>query len=80
LKVTAHPEFSNDGALQARFQREAHILVNLRDPHIVRIVDYGNDQNMNYIAMDYIAGQNLKYFLINENTLDALRAINYTVK
>src|SRR5204863_2862379 len=77
LKVM-HPEFSNDGELQARFQREAHILLNLRDSHTVRIVDYGYDQNMNYIAMDYIDGQNLKYFLINETSLDALRAINYT--
>src|SRR3982074_1026760 len=36
-----HIELSNDGDLLARFQREAHIHMNLSDPHVVRIVDYG---------------------------------------
>src|ERR1700731_4940440 len=61
-----HLELSNDGELLARFQREAHILLSLSDPHIVRIVDYGNDTNMYFIVMDYIDGQNLKYHLIKQ--------------
>lgn len=72
-----HLELSNDGELLARFQREAHILLNLSDSHIVRIVDYGNDGNMNYIVMDYIDGQSLKYYMINDGPMDPLRAINY---
>jgi serine/threonine protein kinase len=72
-----HLELSNDGELQARFQREAHILLNLNDPHIVRIVDYGYDNNMNYIVMDYIDGQNLKYYMINDGLMEPLRALNY---
>ncbi|MBA2680302.1 MAG: protein kinase [Ktedonobacteraceae bacterium] len=73
-----HLELSDDGELLARFQREAHILLNLSDPHIVRIFDYGNDNNMNYIVMDYIDGQSLKYYMINEGPLEPLRSINYT--
>ena len=61
-----HVELSNDDELLARFQREAHILLGLSDPHIVRIVDYGNDDNMHYIVMDYIDGQNLKYHMLTE--------------
>jgi len=72
-----HFELSSDGELLARFQREAHILLNLSDPHIVRIFDYGNDNNMYYIVMDYIDGQSLKYYMINENSLEPLRSINY---
>lgn len=72
-----HMEFSNDGELLARFQREAHILLNLSDPHIVRIVDYGNDNNTHFIAMDYIDGQNLKYYLITYGPMEAGRALNY---
>ncbi len=72
-----HLELSGDGELLARFQREAHILLNLSDPHIVRIFDYGNDNNMHYIVMDYIDGQSLKYYMINEGPLDPLRSINY---
>ncbi|HEY5005935.1 MAG TPA: FHA domain-containing serine/threonine-protein kinase [Ktedonobacteraceae bacterium] len=76
LKVM-HIELSNDDELLARFQREAHILLNLSDPHIVRIVAYGEDNNMNYIVMDYIDGQNLKYFMLNDGPMEALRALKY---
>ncbi|HVB22762.1 MAG TPA: protein kinase [Ktedonobacteraceae bacterium] len=73
-----HLELSNDGELLARFQREAHILLNLSDPHIVRIVDYGNDSNMHFIVMDYVDGQNLKYHMITQGPMEPLRALNYT--
>lgn len=76
LKVM-HLELSGDGELLARFQREAHILLNLSDSHIVQIFDYGNDNNMHYIVMDYIDGQSLKYYMINQGPMEPLRAINY---
>jgi serine/threonine protein kinase len=72
-----HLELSNDGELQARFQREAHILLNLNDPHIVRIVDYGYENNMHFIVMDYIDGQSLRYYMSSNGPMEPLRAINY---
>lgn len=73
-----HQELTSDDDLIARFQREAHILQNLNDPHIVRIVDYGDESDMHYIVMDYVDGQNLKYHIINDHPLNALRAFHYT--
>lgn len=73
-----HQELTSDDDLIARFQREAHILQNLNDPHIVRIVDYGDETDMHYIVMDYVDGQNLKYHIINDHPMDALRAFHYT--
>src|SRR6266705_1517771 len=72
-----HIELSNDGDLLARFQREAHILLNLSDPHIVRIVDYGEDNSMHFIVMDYIDGQNLKYHTLTHRSLEPARALDY---
>lgn len=72
-----HIELSNDGDLLARFQREAHILRGLSDPHIVRIVDYGEDNNMHFIVMDYVDGQNLKYHTLTHGSLEPSRALNY---
>ncbi|HET9921121.1 MAG TPA: protein kinase [Ktedonobacteraceae bacterium] len=72
-----HMEYANDGELLARFQREAHILLSLSDPHIVRIVDYGIDSNTNFIVMDYVDGQNLKYLLITQGPMEARRALDY---
>jgi serine/threonine protein kinase len=72
-----HLELSNDGELLARFQREAHILLNLSDPHIVRIADYGEDNNLHFIVMDYVDGQNLKYHVLNYGPMDPSRALQY---
>ena len=72
-----HFEFSDDGELLARFQREAHILLHLSDPHIVRIFDYGDENDIHYIVMDYIDGQNLKYHTLTHGPMDALRALDY---
>ena len=72
-----HAELSEDGELLARFQREAHILLNLSDPHIVRIIDYGDDGRMHYIVMDYIDGQSLKYHMIAQGQMETLRALDY---
>ncbi len=72
-----HIELSNDGDLLARFQREAHILLNLNDPHIVRVVDYGEDNSMHFIVMDYVDGQNLKYYTLTNGPMEASRALNY---
>ncbi|HYK85022.1 MAG TPA: protein kinase [Ktedonobacteraceae bacterium] len=73
-----HLELSNDGELLARFQREVHIQLNLSDPHIVRIVDHGNDNSMYFIVMEYIDGQNLKYHMLTHGPMDPLQALNYT--
>jgi predicted Ser/Thr protein kinase len=72
-----HIEFSDDGELLARFQREAHILLHLSDPHIVRIFDYGDENDINYIVMDYIDGQNLKYHTLTHGPMEAVRALDY---
>jgi serine/threonine protein kinase len=73
-----HLELVDDGEVLARFQREAHILLTLSDAHIVRIFDYGNDNDIYYIVMDYVNGQSLKYIMINQCPLDPLRAFHYT--
>src|SRR5258706_3604269 len=72
-----HLELSDDGELLARFQREAHILLHLSDPHIVQIFDYGDESDMHYIVMDYIDGQNLKYQTLTSGPMDPLRALHY---
>src|SRR5437899_6134783 len=72
-----HVEFSDDGELLARFQREADILSHLSDPHIVRIFDYGDESDIHYILMDYIDGQNLKYHTLTHGPMEPLRALDY---
>ncbi len=51
----------------ARFRREAQAAGRLNHPNIVAIYDFGEDQGIWYIAMEYIKGRELKdYFQANE--------------
>jgi eukaryotic-like serine/threonine-protein kinase len=49
--------------LLARFKREAQAAGRLNHPHIVGIYEYGEDNGVAFIAMEYIKGRELKdYF------------------
>jgi serine/threonine-protein kinase len=72
-----HREFADDAEMVARFQREAHILSNFNDAHIVHIFDYGNDDDMHFIVMDYIDGQSLKYYMLKQGKFEPLQALHY---
>ena len=72
-----HPELAQDSELLSRFRREASILKSLNDPHIVRIVGDGNENNVHFIVMDYIDGQNLKYYIVTSGPMEPLRALNF---
>ncbi len=74
-----HLDHTYDSELLERFKREAYILQSLNDPHIVRIVDYGNDNNIYFIVMHHIDGQNLKYY-ITEGPMEPLSALNYALQ
>lgn len=73
-------DHANDSELLERFKREAYILQRLNDPHIVRIVDYGNDGNIYFIIMNHIDGQNLKYYITTYGPIEPLRALNYVLQ
>ncbi len=72
-----HPELTGDGEILARFQREARILLNIHDPHIVEFIDDGMRNDKHYMVMEYVEGHNLKYHLRNTGPMDPLRAFSY---
>lgn len=67
----------DDNELVERFKREAVILYNLNDIHIVRVIDYGNEGPLYYIIMHHIDGQNLKYYTTQYGPMEPLRALDY---
>jgi serine/threonine protein kinase len=73
-------DHASDSELLERFKREAYILRSLNDPHIVRIIDYGNDDNTYFIIMHHIDGQNLKYYITNFGPMELSRAIHYVLQ
>ena len=70
-------DHTDDNELVERFKREAFILYNLNDIHIVRVIDYGNEGQLYYIIMHHIDGQNLKYYMQHYGAMDLLRVLDY---
>ncbi|WP_028266703.1 Stk1 family PASTA domain-containing Ser/Thr kinase [Arthrobacter sp. MA-N2] len=66
LKVL-HPHLANDQNFLDRLQREARAAASLSHPHVVGVLDQGQDGHIAYIVMEYIKGHTLRDVL-NEKT------------
>ncbi len=59
-------QYASDAQFVARFKREAQAAANLAHPNIVNVYDVGQDGDVYYIIMEYVAGASLKE-LINSS-------------
>lgn len=50
----------NGGELLARFKREAEAGIRLSHKHVVTVYEFGEDENMAFMAMEFIDGRSLK--------------------
>jgi len=62
LKVMPANISINPGFVE-RFLSEAHAIGRLNHPNIVKIIEVATEGNIYYLAMEYIPGQNLYYYL-----------------
>ena len=62
LKVLRQ-EFRLDAGYRARLEREAQVLKQLRHPHLLGLIEYGENEAVLYIAMEYVAGLSLRQLL-----------------
>jgi Tol biopolymer transport system component/predicted Ser/Thr protein kinase len=53
------PELSTDPARRERFDREAHAVAALDDPHICTLYDVGHDNGIDFLVMQYLEGETL---------------------
>ena len=63
---TPRPQFTNDPAFRARFQREARASASLSHPNIIDVFDVGEEQGQPYIVMELVGGQTLKEIIAAE--------------
>ena len=73
-------EFDEDviQEIKERFFREAEIAGQLSHPSIVTIHDMGEDQDLTFMAMEYLEGENLERFISKKNLLP-LRKVLFVV-
>ncbi len=60
VKVIHEQLASEDIEYVKRFQREAKVVASLRHPNIVQVFDYGVENNLPYMVMEYLDGHTLK--------------------
>lgn len=63
------PEFTSDEDFVKRFRREAQAVASLSHPNIVSIYDVGREEEIHYLVMEYVEGDNLKNLIRAEGVL-----------
>ena len=61
--------FKDDSGFNKRFVREAKTMAQLRHPNIITIHDFGEQDGLPYIVMEYLTGETLAQILIREERL-----------
>jgi serine/threonine protein kinase/WD40 repeat protein len=73
LKVLA-PKFAENKRFLARFEREMKAVGKLEHPHIVRAMDAGEFDGVTYLAMEYVAGSDVKAYVQAKGRLSVVNA------
>ena len=72
-------DFEEDeiGELKEKFFREAESAGTLSHPNIVTIYDAGDEQDLAYIAMEYLEGEDLQQYIRKDTLLPMRKVIDY---
>jgi pSer/pThr/pTyr-binding forkhead associated (FHA) protein/predicted Ser/Thr protein kinase len=69
------PDLARSSGFRERFVREANYASTMRHPNVIEVFDAGEQENVLYIAMQYVEGEDLKALLVREGRLDARRTV-----
>src|SRR5437868_6645601 len=72
-----HTALSDDPLQHERFRREARAVARLSHPHIVTVIDAGDDDGHPYIVLEYVEGETLKARLRRGGGLPVVEAVAY---
>jgi len=70
------PEYSSNPQLIQKFKEETLLARSISHENVIRIHDIGDVNDIKFISMDYIRGQNLKELILTSGTL----AVETTIK
>jgi len=73
-------EVASDSDALERFRREARAVAQLSHPHIVGVIDAGEDENRPYIVFEYVEGETLKERIRRDGRLPIAEAVAYAIE
>jgi serine/threonine-protein kinase len=79
VKLMNHEIVSDSDQLE-RFRREARAVAQLSHPHIVGVIDAGEDQGRPYIVFECVTGETLKDRIRREGELPVAEAVAYAIE
>ena len=74
------PEFTSDEDFIRRFKREAQAVASLSHPNIVNIHDVGQEEDVHYLVMEYVQGDNLKNVIRKNGVLTPEQAVRFAIQ
>ena len=77
---TLNREVASDSDPLERFRREARAVARLSHPHIVTVIDAGEDDGTPYIVFEYIEGETLKHRIRRLGRLEIPEAVAYAIE
>lgn len=69
-----------DARIVARFQREVQAAARLSHPNIVRAFDAGQEGNVHFLVMEYVAGSDLASTVRKNGRLPVEKVVNYILQ
>src|ERR671930_966038 len=75
-----HRDISTDPDQLERFRREARAVARLSHPHIVTVIDAGEDDGTPYIVFEYVEGETLKARIRRLGRLPVPEAVAYAIE
>jgi serine/threonine protein kinase len=78
VKVLDPAYITDDSQVLARFRREARAIARLPHPNILTVHDYGEEEGLTYIVMEYVEGGTLKDQLRGE-PFECQRAVSLSI-
>jgi serine/threonine protein kinase len=73
-------EVASDSDQLERFRREARAVAQLSHPHIVGVIDAGEDDGRPYIVLEYVEGETLKDRIRRKGRLPIPEAVAYSIE
>jgi serine/threonine-protein kinase len=73
-------EVSTDSDQLERFRREARAVAQLSHPHVVGVIDAGEDEGRPYIVFEYVEGETLKERIRRQGRLPIAEAVAYAIE
>ena len=75
-----HREIASDSDQLERFRRESRAVAQFNHPHVVGVIDAGEDEGTPYIVFEFVEGETLKERIRRQGRLPVPEAVAYAIE